>query len=145
LIDMDRAAERLAQAVIAGETGAIFGDYDVEGATSAALVRRFLPAAGGTVRVYVPDRLTEGYGPNGPALRRLASEGATVVVTVDCGITEHDALAEGQAAGLARLVIDHHGAGETLPPAFAVVNPNRRDERSPHKHVAAVGVAFLLA
>jgi single-stranded-DNA-specific exonuclease len=145
LIDMDRAAERLARAVADGETIAIFGDYDVDGATSAALLQRFFAAVGGTVRVYVPDRVAEGYGPNGPALRRLAGEGATVVVTVDCGITAHEALAEGAAAGLAAIVIDHHGAGETLPPAFAVVNPNRRDERSPLKHVAAVGVAFLLA
>src|SRR5262249_50444196 len=145
LLDMDRAAERLACAVIDGETIAIFGDYDVDGATSAALLQRFFSAIGGKVRVYVPDRIAEGYGPNGPALRRLASEGATVVVTVDCGITAHEALVEGAAAGLAAIVIDHHVAGETLPPAFAVVNPNRRDERSPLTHVAAVGVAFLLA
>ena len=145
LLDMDRAAERLARAVTGGETIAVFGDYDVDGATSAALLQRFLSAAGATVRVYVPDRLSEGYGPNAPALRRLAEEGATVVVTVDCGITAHEALAAGAEAGLDAIVVDHHAAGETLPRALAIVNPNRRDEGSPLKQVAAVGVAFLLA
>lgn len=145
LLDMDRAADRLARAVVAGEAIAVFGDYDVDGATSAALLQRFLISVGGRPRVYVPNRLTEGYGPNAPALRQLAAEGAKVVVTVDCGITAHDALAAGAEAGLDAIVVDHHAAADTLPRAVAVVNPNRRDESSPLKHVAAVGIAFLLA
>jgi single-stranded-DNA-specific exonuclease len=145
LLDMDRAAARLVRAIAAGETIAIFGDYDVDGATSAALLRRFLQAVGARVRVYIPDRLSEGYGPNAPALRRLVAEGARVVVTVDCGIGAHAALAEGAAAGLDIVVVDHHGAAETLPPGHAIVNPNRRDETSPLGHLAAVGLAFLLA
>lgn len=145
LLDMDRAADRLARAIAAGEAIAVFGDYDVDGATSAALLQRFLSSVGAVPRVYVPNRLTEGYGPNAPALRQLAAEGAKVVVTVDCGIMAHEALAAGAEAGLDAIVVDHHAAADTLPRAIAVVNPNRRDETSPLKHVAAVGVAFLLA
>ena len=124
---------------------AIFGDYDVDGATSSALLHRFLTAAGGKVRVYIPDRQREGYGPNAPALLRLKEEGAAVVVTVDCGITAHAPLQAAAEAGLEVVVIDHHVAEPKLPPAIAVVNPNRLDETSPHRQLAAVGVAFLLA
>jgi single-stranded-DNA-specific exonuclease len=144
LKDMDKAAERLAQAVRSGEPIAIFGDYDVDGATSTALLLRFLRAAGANPTFYIPDRLKEGYGPNGPALRALAAKGIKVVVTVDCGTTAHAALAEGRDAGLDVIVVDHHVAEPALPPAFAVVNPNRLDETSPHGTLAAVGVAFLL-
>lgn len=145
LKDMDAAAARVAAAVERGETVAIFGDYDVDGATSSALLHRFLTAAGGKVRVYIPDRQREGYGPNAPALLRLREEGAAVVVTVDCGITAHAPLQEAAKAGLEVVVIDHHVAEPKLPPALAVVNPNRLDETSPHRQLAAVGVAFLLA
>lgn len=145
LLDMDRAAARIVRAIETREAIAIFGDYDVDGATSAALLQRFLRATGAAVRIYVPDRLREGYGPNAPALRRLAEDGARVLVTVDCGIGAHDALAEGAACGLDIVVVDHHGAAELLPTAHAIVNPNRRDETSPLGHVAAVGLAFLLA
>ncbi|MGE4218674.1 MAG: single-stranded-DNA-specific exonuclease RecJ [Alphaproteobacteria bacterium] len=144
LRDMDRAVARLVRAVEGGETIAVFGDYDVDGATSAALLRRFFEAVGARIRVYVPDRMTEGYGPNLPALLRLQGEGAGVVVTVDCGITAFDALDGAAAAGLDVVVVDHHVAEPRLPRAVAVVNPNRLDDPSPLGHVAAVGVAFLL-
>ncbi|HUN46896.1 MAG TPA: single-stranded-DNA-specific exonuclease RecJ [Stellaceae bacterium] len=145
LIDMDRAIERLVRAVTAGELIAIFGDYDVDGATSAALLRRFLASVGGRVVVYVPDRMKEGYGPNAPALLKLRSEGVSVAVTTDCGITAHAPLAAAAAAGLDVVVIDHHIGEPEIPRAVAVVDPNRLDEASPHGVLAAVGVAFLLA
>src|SRR5271166_4268125 len=144
LRDMEVAAERLVHAVREGETIAVFGDYDVDGATSAALLARFFAAVGGRTRIYVPDRLREGYGPNMPALLRLYEEGARVVVTVDCGTNAHLPLAEAAAAGLEVIVVDHHVAEPLLPRATAIVNPNRLDEASPHRGLAAVGVAFLL-
>jgi single-stranded-DNA-specific exonuclease len=144
LRDMDAAVGRLVRAVCEGETIAVFGDYDVDGATSAALLARFFAAVGGRTRIYVPDRLREGYGPNTPALLRLHAEGARVVVTVDCGTNAHLPLAEAAAAGLEVIVVDHHVAEPLLPRAAAIVNPNRLDEDSPHGALAAVGVAFLL-
>ncbi|MBF0373989.1 MAG: single-stranded-DNA-specific exonuclease RecJ [Alphaproteobacteria bacterium] len=142
---MDAAAARVARAVETGERIAVFGDYDVDGATSSALLERFLGAVGGVVRVYIPDRVVEGYGPNGPALRRLRAEGCALVLTVDCGTTAFEALAEAESCGLEVIVVDHHAAEARLPAAIAVVNPNRIDDASPHKHLAAVGVCFLLA
>jgi single-stranded-DNA-specific exonuclease len=144
LRDMDAAAARLVRAVLGAETIAMFGDYDVDGATSAALLSRFFAAVGASSRVYVPDRLREGYGPNLPALLRLRDEGASVVVTVDCGTNAHRPLAAAADAGLEAIVVDHHAAEPLLPRAAAVVNPNRLDEASPHGSLAAVGVAFLL-
>ena len=144
LRDMDVAVARLVRAVCEGETIAVFGDYDVDGATSAALMARFFAAVGGRTRIYVPDRLREGYGPNTSALLRLQSEGASVIVTVDCGTNAHLPLADAAAAGLEVIVVDHHVAEPLLPCAAAVVNPNRLDEESPHGVLAAVGVAFLL-
>ncbi len=144
LRDMDTAALRLARAVRDGEEIAVFGDYDVDGATSAALLARFFAAVGSQIRVYVPDRLREGYGPNSPALLRLREEGVRVVVTVDCGTTAHQPLAEAADAGLEVIVVDHHVAEPSLPRAAAMINPNRLDEASPHGALAAVGVAFLL-
>ena len=145
LKDMDKAAARIAAAIREGELLAIFGDYDVDGATSSALLHRFIAQVGGRVRVYIPDRIKEGYGPNAAALFRLRDEGASVIVTVDCGTTAHAPLAEAARAGIDVVVIDHHAAEPRLPEAFAVVNPNRVDEESPHRQLAAVGVAFLLA
>ncbi|MBX6368859.1 MAG: single-stranded-DNA-specific exonuclease RecJ [Rhodospirillales bacterium] len=143
--DMEKAAGRIAAAVMGGELVAVFGDYDVDGATSSALLERFLRSVGGRVRVYIPDRQKEGYGPNLPALLRLKEEGATVAVTVDCGITAFEVLAKATAAGLDIVVVDHHVAEPSLPQAFAVVNPNRLDEAPGYGNLAAVGVAFLLA
>jgi len=144
LKDMDRAVARLVTAVERKETIAIFGDYDVDGATSAALLKRFFDAVGARTKIYVPDRQREGYGPNTPALLRLKQEGAAVVVTVDCGITAHAPLAAAAEAGLDVIVVDHHVGEPSLPRAVAVINPNRLDETSEHRMLAAVGVAFLL-
>jgi len=144
LKDMGAAVERLTRAITGGELIAIFGDYDVDGATAAALLQRFLAAVGARARVYIPDRQKEGYGPNAPALLRLKAEGATVVITVDCGTAAHQPLAAAKAAGLDIIVVDHHIAEPELPPAFAVINPNRVDESSAHGVLAAVGLAFLL-
>lgn len=144
LKDMDKAITRLVAAIEGGETIAIFGDYDVDGATSSALLCRFLRAAGAEPLVYIPDRMAEGYGPNAPALRSLAEAGASVVVTVDCGITAFEPLEAAAEAGLDVIVVDHHAAEPRLPRARAVVNPKRLDDDSPHDTLAAVGVAFLL-
>jgi len=143
--DMDLAAERLARAVRDGEGVAVFGDYDVDGATSSALLARFFAGAGRPLRIYIPDRMKEGYGPNLPALLALKAEGITLVVTVDCGITAFEPLAGAAEAGLDVIVVDHHVAEQQLPRAFAVVNPNRLDEAAGYGQLAAVGVAFLLA
>lgn len=145
--DMDSAAERLADAVEKGEHVRIFGDYDVDGATSAALLIRLLRDLGLPARPYIPDRLMEGYGPSGEALVRLAGEGATLIVTVDCGAQAFEALAMAKAVGVDVVVVDHHKCAAALPEAFALVNPNRLDEveeAAAHGHLAAVGVAFLL-
>ena len=144
LRDMAAAVERLARAVRDGERIVVFGDYDVDGATSAALLLRFFAAVGGDASVYVPDRLREGYGPNAPALLRLKEEGAAIVVTVDCGATAHDPLAAAAETGLDVIVVDHHVSEPLLPRALALINPNRLDDDSPHGALAAVGVAFLL-
>lgn len=146
--DMDAAAERLAQAVLTRETITIFGDYDVDGATSAALLIRLLRELGVAAQAYIPDRLLEGYGPSGAALVRLAEQGSSLVVTVDCGSMAHEALAMARDAGLDVIVVDHHKCAAELPSAAALVNPNRLDEADDaagHGHLAAVGVAFLLA
>ncbi len=144
LIDMDRAAERLAKAVMAHEKIAVFGDYDVDGATSSALIKRFLAAIGVPLTLYIPDRIKEGYGPNAAALTALAGQGVRIVITVDCGTLAYEALAAGTGKGLDIIVVDHHQAEAHLPDAFAVINPNRLDDNSGHGQLAAAGVAFLL-
>lgn len=144
LKDMDAAIARLAEAVKHGEKIAVFGDYDVDGATSSALLLRFFRAAGANIEAYIPDRITEGYGPNAAALLRLKERGVAVVVTVDCGITAFAPLDAAADAGLDVIVIDHHVAEPKLPRGVAIVDPNRLDETSPHRQMAAVGVAFLL-
>ncbi len=146
--DMDAAAERIAEAVLARENMAVFGDYDVDGATSAALLIRLLRLLGHDARAYIPDRLLEGYGPSGAALVRLGAEGSSLIITVDCGAMAHEALAQAHAAGIDAIVVDHHKCSPELPRAFALVNPNRLDSTdlaAAHGHLAAVGVAFLLA
>ena len=145
--DMDKAAARLADAVESGETIAIFGDYDVDGATSAALLTILLRRLGIEPIVYIPDRLMEGYGPSGAALVELRRRGATIAITVDCGAQAFDALKEAAEAGLEVIVCDHHQCATSLPTAHSVINPNRLDESevgAAHGHVAAVGMAFLL-
>ena len=144
--DMDRAAERLAHAVINRQQVTVFGDYDVDGATSAALLILLLRDLDLEARPYIPDRLMEGYGPSGEALVRLKAEGADLIVTVDCGAQAFEALDMAQAAGVDVIVVDHHKCAAELPRAHALVNPNRLDETegAEHGHLAAVGVAWLL-
>ena len=145
--DMDKGAQRLADAVQNAETIAIFGDYDVDGATSAALLVLLLRRLGADPMVYIPDRLMEGYGPSGKALVELKARGASVAVCVDCGAQAFEALEEARAAGLDVIVVDHHQCATLLPVAHAMINPNRIDEGADgaaHGHLAAVGMAFLL-
>ncbi|WP_293880035.1 single-stranded-DNA-specific exonuclease RecJ, partial [Sphingomonas sp.] len=145
--DMDHAADRLATAVLTGEAVTVFGDYDVDGATSAALLIRVLRQLGLSPNAYIPDRLMEGYGPSGEALVRIARGGASLIVTVDCGAQAFEALAMARGVGVDVIVVDHHQCTHELPLAYALVNPNRLDEveGAAHGHLAAVGVAFLLA
>lgn len=146
--DMDAAADRLAQAVLGRERITIYGDYDVDGATSSALLIRLLRDLGMEAEYYIPDRLLEGYGPSGEALVKLAETGSSLIVTVDCGAMAHEALSMASDAGVDVIVVDHHKCSPELPRATALVNPNRLDENdlaAAHGHLAAVGVAFLLA
>ena len=143
LTAMPEAAARIADAITRGETVAIFGDYDVDGATSAAVLARFLRRAAIEPLIHIPDRQFEGYGPNVEAIRSLAERGATLLVTVDCGTTSIEPLTQAATLGVDVVVIDHHQADETLPPALAVVNPNRRDDLSGLGYLAAVGLVFI--
>jgi single-stranded-DNA-specific exonuclease len=145
--DMDKGAKRLADAIQQGEAIAIFGDYDVDGATSAALLVLLLRRLGVEPMVYIPDRLMEGYGPSGKALVELKAKGASVVICVDCGAQAFEALEEAREARLDVIVVDHHQCASLLPAAHALINPNRLDESedgAAHGHLAAVGMAFLL-
>lgn len=145
--DMDKGAARLADALQNGDKIAIFGDYDVDGATSAALLVLLLRRLGSEAIVYIPDRLMEGYGPSGKALVELKAKGASLAICVDCGAQAFDALLEADKAGLDVIVVDHHQCASELPRAYALINPNRLDESedgAAHGHLAAVGMAFLL-
>jgi single-stranded-DNA-specific exonuclease len=145
--DMDTAATRLADCIMGGEAVTIYGDYDVDGATSAALLVELLRLLGHDAGYYIPDRLLEGYGPSGEALVKLAETGSRLIVTVDCGAMAHEALAMAKRAGVDVIVVDHHKCAAELPETAALVNPNRLDESdlgAAHGHLAAVGVAFLL-
>lgn len=139
LRDMDKAAERLVAAVLAGQRIAIFADYDVDGGASAALLLDWLRRQGRDATLYIPDRIDEGYGPNAPAIAALSRD-HDLIVCVDCGTLSHEALA---AAACDVIVLDHHQGGETLPPVLAVVNPNRADEDGSLGHLCAAGVVFL--
>ncbi|HEX2552627.1 MAG TPA: single-stranded-DNA-specific exonuclease RecJ [Microvirga sp.] len=143
LTDMEAAAARLADAVERRETVAIFGDYDVDGACSAALLAEYLRACDVPSMIHIPDRITEGYGPNIDAIRALKERGANLLVTVDCGTASHGPLAEAARLGLDALVLDHHQAPEQLPEVRALVNPNRLDCLSGLGHLCAAGVVFL--
>ena len=142
LADMDRAVDRLADAVVAGTKVAIFGDYDVDGAASAALMATYLEACGAPHIIHIPDRLFEGYGPNIEAVRSLHARGAGLLVAVDCGTTSHAAIAEAATLGLDPIILDHHQAPELLPDAI-VVNPNRLDDLSGLGQLCAAGVVFM--
>jgi single-stranded-DNA-specific exonuclease len=143
LTDMPKAAARIADAIERHEKIAIFGDYDVDGATSAAVLAKFLRHCGNEPLIHIPDRLFEGYGPNTEAVRALAEKGARLLVTVDCGTTSIEPLAKAKELGLDVVTIDHHQADETLPPADALVNPNRLDDLSGLNYLAACGLVFM--
>ncbi len=143
LTDMEAAVSRLAGAVTRNEKVAIFGDYDVDGACSAALLAEYLRACGVEYAIHIPDRITEGYGPNVDAIRALKEQGADILVTVDCGTASIEPLAAARRLGLDPLVLDHHQAPEQLPEALAIVNPNRQDDLSGLGHLCAAGVVFL--
>lgn len=142
LLNMDKAVARTQQAIEGGERIAIFGDYDVDGSCSSALLHDFIATLGITPRIYIPDRMTEGYGPSANAMRTLKDEGANLVVTVDCGATAKDALSAARDAGLDVIVLDHH-AVEELPPAVAQVNPNQTGDTSGLGYLCAAGVTFM--
>ena len=143
LTDMKPAAERLARAVLAGERVAIFGDYDVDGACSSALLSKFLEHHGLASEIYIPDRIFEGYGPNPEAIRLLVENGAGLIVTVDCGATSFEALEEAARLGVDVVVLDHHQMGAELPACVALVNPNRQDDLSGLGYMCAAGVVFM--
>lgn len=144
LTDCEKAVLRLADAIARQEKVAIFGDYDVDGASSSALLYRFLRHFGVEAEIYIPDRIFEGYGPNPAAIRQLIANGARLIVTVDCGSTSHDALAAAREERCDVVVIDHHQLGHELPPCLALVNPNREDDLSGQGHLCAAGVVFLV-
>ncbi|MEO1504247.1 MAG: single-stranded-DNA-specific exonuclease RecJ [Pseudomonadota bacterium] len=143
LRDMETAADRLAQAVCKDERIAVFGDYDVDGAASAALLIRWLRMMGKDATLYIPDRIDEGYGPNVPAMEKLA-EAHDLLIAVDCGTLAFEPIAAARSKGADVIVADHHLAAETLPECTAVVNPNRPDDESGQGHLCAAGVVFLL-
>ncbi|MDH4993187.1 single-stranded-DNA-specific exonuclease RecJ [Aquamicrobium lusatiense] len=143
LTDMEQAASRIADAVVRKEKVAIFGDYDVDGAASSALLKRFLMHFGVESEIYIPDRIFEGYGPNPDAMRALVARGASLIVTVDCGTNSATSIEAAKEAGADVVVIDHHQVGGALPQGVAVVNPNRDDDLSGQGHLCAAGVVFL--
>lgn len=144
LRDCDKAVTRLMQAIEAGEKIAVFGDYDVDGATSSALLVRYFRELGVELTTYIPDRMGEGYGPNTPAFMELADSGHTLIITVDCGTVAYEPIEAAKERGVDVMVLDHHVAEAQLPDAVAVVNPNRMDQDSDCTHLAAVGVTFLV-
>ena len=143
MMDMEKATTRIMQAIHGGERIVVYGDYDVDGMTSTTLLMKNIRALGGKVSYYIPNRFTEGYGINGAALRQIAAEGGGLLVTVDCGISSVDAVAE-MDTEMDIIITDHHLPGSVLPPAYAVINPHRTDCFYPFKELAGVGVAFKL-
>lgn len=143
LMDMEKGAARLAEAVIAGERIGVIADYDVDGVSSAAMLSLFLKSVGSSASVHIPDRLTEGYGPSQRAVEDLKAKGAQLLVTLDCGVMAHDPLARAAELGLTTLIVDHHQAGELLPEAHAVINPNRQDDVSGLGYLCAAGVTMI--
>ena len=143
MTDMDKAAERIARAIQKREKIAIFGDYDVDGATSSALMALFLRHCGCEATIYIPDRIFEGYGPNPDAIDQLIEQGHTLILTLDCGSTSFEALERASERKTDIVVVDHHQVGEELPVCHALVNPNRQDDLSQLGHLAAVGVTFM--
>jgi len=143
LTDMKAATDRIVSGISNGENVAIFGDYDVDGASSSALVYKFLKHHGLTPKIHIPDRVFEGYGPNIPAIEQLVNDGATLIITVDCGATSFEALAHAKELGADVVVLDHHQMGTEIPESLALVNPNRQDDLSALGHLCAAGVVFM--
>ena len=143
-LDMDKAVARIAQALHNKENIAVFGDYDVDGAYASAMLLRYLRALGVQPKLYIPDRLTEGYGPMPLAMDLLADSGVNLLITVDCGSTAHPALERAKERGMDVIVTDHHQAPLPLPPCVALVNPNRVDEQSACTMLCGAGLAFFL-
>ncbi|WP_336294375.1 single-stranded-DNA-specific exonuclease RecJ [Bartonella sp. CB169] len=141
--DMQCAAERIVKAILNQEKVAVFGDYDVDGACSSALVARFLRYFGIEVKIYIPDRIVEGYGPNEQAMRMLVQEGAHLIITVDCGANSQDAVKAVKYAGADVVILDHHQMSDVHQEAVALVNPNRPDDFSGQGHLCAAGVVFI--
>jgi single-stranded-DNA-specific exonuclease len=144
LTDCDAAAERICAAVNRSERVAIFGDYDVDGAASSALMYRFLHHFGIDAEIYIPDRIFEGYGPNAAAIDQLIDRGAQLIITVDCGSTSIEALGAAERRNIDVVVIDHHQMSHEMPPCHALVNPNREDDLSGQGHLCAAGVVFMV-
>jgi single-stranded-DNA-specific exonuclease len=143
-LDMEKGAARLAEAIVKKETIGIISDYDVDGVSSAAIMVRFLASVGHEANVYIPDRLTEGYGPSEKAVTTLKEQGTELLLTLDCGVMSHDPLAHAADLGLTTIIVDHHQAGVDLPQAYAVINPNRQDDTSGQGHLCAAGVVMIL-
>ncbi|UTO55796.1 single-stranded-DNA-specific exonuclease RecJ [Neoehrlichia mikurensis] len=144
LLDMDKAINRIEQVIYNQEKIVVFGDYDVDGATSSALIKKYFKNLGVNIHIYIPDRIQEGYGPNTKAFLDLQKEGYSLCITVDCGTVAHEPISTAKSVGLDIIVIDHHISTDILPEAIAVINPNRLDESSPYTNLAAVGVTFLM-
>ena len=143
-MDMEKGATRLAEAIVKKEAIGIISDYDVDGVSSAAIMVRFLASVGHEANVYIPDRLTEGYGPSEKAVTTLKEQGTELLLTLDCGVMSHDPLAHAADLGLITIIVDHHQAGVELPHAYAVINPNRQDDMSGQGHLCAAGVVMIL-
>ncbi|WP_342634758.1 single-stranded-DNA-specific exonuclease RecJ [Aestuariivirga litoralis] len=143
LRDMEKGAARLAEAITTGEKIGVIADYDVDGVSSAAMLVLFLRAVGSSCSVHIPDRLTEGYGPSLKAVESLKAQGAQVLVTLDCGVMAHDPLLRAAELGMTTIIVDHHQAGEVLPEAYAVINPNRQDDTSGLGYLCAAGVTMI--
>ncbi len=144
LLDMEILVDRLYDAIIKNQSITLFGDYDVDGATSCACLKNYLLAIGSDASIYIPDRFREGYGPNIEAITTIKQSGADLLITIDCGVTSFDALSHAKTINLDALVIDHHLAALELPPAIAIVNPNRMDDTSGLDHLCAAGLAFMV-
>jgi single-stranded-DNA-specific exonuclease len=143
-MDMEKGAARLAEAIVKKESIGIISDYDVDGVSSAAIMVRFLASVDHEANVYIPDRLTEGYGPSEKAVTTLKEQGTELLLTLDCGVMSHDPLAHAADLGLVTIIVDHHQAGVELPHAYAVINPNRQDDMSGQGHLCAAGVVMIL-
>jgi single-stranded-DNA-specific exonuclease len=141
---MGEAVDRIRSALTDREIICVYGDYDADGITATTLLVSALLALGGNVQYYIPDRMTEGYGLNNPAIKRIADSGVSLIISVDCGINGHEQAAFCQAIGVDLIITDHHEPSDTIPGACAVVNPKQADCNYPHKGLAGVGVAFKL-